>query len=66
MMMMVVVVMVMMITNPHASIGKSVSGITTYCTKKEYNQGTGEMAQWLRALTVLPEFNSHMVAHIHM
>jgi hypothetical protein len=33
--------------------------------------GVGEMAQWLRALTALPEVlssipNSHMVAHNHL
>ena len=33
--------------------------------------GAGEMAQWLRALTALPEFlssipSNHMVAHNHL
>jgi hypothetical protein len=38
---------------------------------KENNVGAGEMAQWLRALTALPEDPSsipsnHMVAHNHL
>jgi hypothetical protein len=39
--------------------------------KKGEDMGDGEMAQWLRALTVLPEVLSsiprnHMVAHNHL
>jgi hypothetical protein len=39
--------------------------------KKEKQQGAGEMAQWLRALTALPEVlssipSNHMVAHNHL
>jgi hypothetical protein len=35
------------------------------------NMGSGEMAQWLRALTALPEVlssipSNHMVAHNHL
>ena len=38
--------------------------------KKKGGVGAGEMAQWLRALTVLPEVlssipSNHMVAHNH-
>jgi len=39
-------------------------------TEQEWEVGAGEMAQWLRALTALPEVlssipSSHMVAHSH-
>jgi len=39
--------------------------------KKANAQGAGEMAQWLRTLTALPEVlssipSSHMVAHNHL
>jgi hypothetical protein len=39
--------------------------------KKKIILGTGEMAQWLRALTVLPKVlssnpSNHMVAHSHL
>ena len=38
---------------------------------KRPNLGAGEMAQWLRALTILPENlgsipSNHMVAHNHL
>ena len=38
---------------------------------EEFKVGTGEMAQWLRALTALPEVlnsisRNHMVAHNHL
>jgi len=38
---------------------------------KPRNAGAGEMAQWLRALTALPEVlssnpSNHMVAHNHL
>jgi len=38
---------------------------------KELKHGTGEVAQWLRALTALPEVRSsnpsnHMMAHNHL
>jgi hypothetical protein len=38
---------------------------------KERSMGAGEMAQWLRALTALPEVlssipSNHMVAHNHL
>jgi hypothetical protein len=41
------------------------------CTIKKYTCGAGEMAQWLRGLTVLLEVlssipSSHMVAHNHL
>jgi hypothetical protein len=38
---------------------------------KNLNSGTGQMAQWLRALTALPEVlssipSNHIVAHNHL
>jgi hypothetical protein len=40
-------------------------------SRKKKGGGAGEMAQWLRALTVLPEVlssipSNHMVAHNHL
>ena len=41
------------------------------CSLKEMLNGTGEMAQWLRALPALPKVlssipNNHMVAHNYL
>jgi hypothetical protein len=45
--------------------------VTKWIFKKKTQEGAGEMAQWLRALTVLPEVlssnpSNHMVAHNHL
>jgi hypothetical protein len=49
---------------------RSVEGIGAMRDKTDI-LGAGEMAQWLRALTALPEIlssipSSHMVAHNHL
>jgi hypothetical protein len=45
--------------------------MTKFAFKKLRQEGAGEMAQWLRALTTLPEVMSsissnHKVAHNHL
>jgi hypothetical protein len=45
--------------------------IEIFALLKYKNLGAGEMAQWLRALTALPEVlssipSNHMVAHNHL
>jgi hypothetical protein len=42
-----------------------------YLYRSRVLRGAGEMAQWLRALTLLPEFlssisSNHMVVHNHL
>jgi hypothetical protein len=41
------------------------------CYELKHKEGAGEMAQWFRALTALPEVlssipSNHMVAHYHL
>jgi hypothetical protein len=51
---------------------KKIPNSFTFLTKGNFNNvETGEMAQWLRAPTVLPEVlslipSNHMVAHNHL
>jgi hypothetical protein len=50
---------------------RNVNNIHSNAVNKRFDAGTGEMVQWLRALTVLPEvlssiLSNHIVAHNHL
>ena len=56
-------------THPNYSHSKSNSGVSSSNIYIKEKILAGEMAQWLRALTALPEGSipsNHMVAHNHL